>query len=119
MAADVDMLAGPNRIERTLMRCTVTGRVAAATLSVIAATAIVIAQTPAGEQQAGDPLAGMLPDGSNYRVVKPARWNGTLILDLDFANNPSAPPSVGLKSAMNATRIHAIASGKIRNTLRA
>ncbi len=36
----------------------------------------------------------MLPDGSNYRVVKPARWNGTLVLDLDFANNPSAPPSV-------------------------
>jgi pimeloyl-ACP methyl ester carboxylesterase len=42
---------------------------------------------PAGE------LAGKLPDGSNYRVVKPERWNGTLVLDLDFINNPSAPPS--------------------------
>src|SRR5688572_3648190 len=38
-------------------------------------------------------LAGKLPDGSNYRVVKPAQWNGTLVLDLDFINNPSAPPS--------------------------
>jgi hypothetical protein len=25
--------------------------------------------------------------------VKPAQWNGTLVLDLDFINNPSAPPS--------------------------
>ena len=40
-----------------------------------------------------DALAGMLPDGSNYRVVKPTPWNGTLVLDLDFINNPSAPPS--------------------------
>ena len=23
-------------------------------------------------------LSGKLPDGSNYRVVKPERWNGTL-----------------------------------------
>ena len=38
-------------------------------------------------------LAGTLPDGSNYRVVRPAVWNGTLVLDLDFINNPSAPPS--------------------------
>ena len=27
-------------------------------------------------------------------MVKPAQWNGTLVLDLDFANNLSAPPSV-------------------------
>lgn len=38
-------------------------------------------------------LAGSLPDGSHYRVVKPAQWNGTLVLDLDFVNDPSAPPS--------------------------
>src|SRR4051812_26156615 len=43
--------------------------------------------------QAADALAGKLPDGGNYRVVKPAQWNGTLVLDLDFINNPSAPPS--------------------------
>jgi hypothetical protein len=48
---------------------------------------------PPGAPPASDALAGVLPDGSNYRVVKPARWNGTLVLDLDFANNPSAPPS--------------------------
>ena len=35
----------------------------------------------------------MLADGSNYRVVKPTPWNGTIVLDLDFANNLSAPPS--------------------------
>lgn len=40
-----------------------------------------------------DAIQGMLPDGSNYRVVKPARWNGTLVLDLDFANRLDAPPS--------------------------
>ena len=43
--------------------------------------------------QAAEALAGKLADGSNYRVVKPAQWNGTLVLDLDFINNPSAPPS--------------------------
>ena len=43
--------------------------------------------------QGADALAGKLADGSNYRVVKPAQWNGTLVLDLDFINNPSAPPS--------------------------
>src|SRR5690349_3991535 len=50
----------------------------------------------AGRPQSGqsaEALAGKLPDGSNYRVVKPAQWNGTLVLDLDFINNPSAPPS--------------------------
>ena len=47
----------------------------------------------AGEGGAAEALAGKLPDGSNYRVVKPPQWNGTLVLDLDFINNPSAPPS--------------------------
>jgi hypothetical protein len=42
---------------------------------------------------AADALSGKLPDGSNYRVVKPPQWNGTLVLDLDFANTPAAPPS--------------------------
>jgi hypothetical protein len=49
---------------------------------------------PPGVSPAEGTLAGTLPDGSHYRVVKPARWNGTLVLDLDFVNNPSAPPSV-------------------------
>ncbi len=44
-------------------------------------------------EPAVEALAGKLPDGSNYRVVRPAQWNGTLVLDLDFINNPSAPPS--------------------------
>ena len=39
-------------------------------------------------------IQGTLADGSNYRVVKPAPWNGTIVLDLDFANNLIAPPSV-------------------------
>ena len=52
------------------------------------------ASTPArGATSAAEALAGMLPSGSRYRVVKPAQWNGTLVLDLDFINDPSAPPS--------------------------
>jgi hypothetical protein len=43
---------------------------------------------------APEAIAGKLPDGSNFRAVKPAKWNGTLVLDLDFVNNPAAPPSV-------------------------
>ncbi len=46
-----------------------------------------------GGASAPEALAGTLPDGSNYRVVRPAAWNGTLVLDLDFINTPSAPPS--------------------------
>lgn len=42
---------------------------------------------------ASEALAGKLPDGSNYRVVMPTPWNGTLVLDLDFINDPSASPS--------------------------
>jgi hypothetical protein len=42
---------------------------------------------------AADSIQGVLADGSNFRVVKPAPWNGTIVLDLDFANNLSAPPS--------------------------
>lgn len=54
--------------------------------------ALVLTQGGSPAPAADASLAGTLPDGSNYRVVKPARWNGTLVLDLDFANNPSAPP---------------------------
>jgi pimeloyl-ACP methyl ester carboxylesterase len=42
---------------------------------------------------APDAIEGKLPDGSNYRAVRPAQWNGTLILDLDFANRLGAAPS--------------------------
>src|SRR3954466_6484330 len=59
-----------------------------------AGSSLVLGQ--ANGPQSGQPLdalAGKLPDGSNYRVVKPAQWNGALVLDLDFINNLSAPPS--------------------------
>ena len=57
-------------------------------------SALVLGQASGPQNsQAADALAGKLADGSNYRVVKPAQWNGTLVLDLDFINNPSAPPS--------------------------
>ncbi|MGE4161831.1 MAG: hypothetical protein AB7G23_08890 [Vicinamibacterales bacterium] len=39
-------------------------------------------------------ITGTLEDGSNVRAVMPPAWNGTLVLDLDFANNPEAEPSV-------------------------
>lgn len=57
------------------------------------ATTHLAGQQPAAATQAPEGLSGKLPDGSNYRVVKPPTWNGTLLLDLDFANNPAAPPS--------------------------
>jgi hypothetical protein len=52
---------------------------------------------PSVGSTAGGPVVesiqGTLPDGSNFRAVKPTPWNGTLFLDLDFANNLSASPS--------------------------
>jgi hypothetical protein len=66
----------------------------AAALALLTATApLLVAQTP-DLTPAPEAIAGKLADGSNFRVVKPDRWNGTLVLDLDFANNPSAPPSL-------------------------
>lgn len=57
-------------------------------------SAVIFAQATAPSPGVGNgALAGVLPDGGNYRVVMPVRWNGTLVLDLDFINNPSAPPS--------------------------
>ena len=53
--------------------------------------------TPArllGQTAMPESIQGTLADGSKYRVVKPAAWNGTIVLDLDFANNPDAAPSV-------------------------
>jgi pimeloyl-ACP methyl ester carboxylesterase len=57
----------------------------------ILAAATVLGQAPAGAH--AESIQGMLADGSNFRVVKPTPWNGTIVLDLDFANNLSAPPS--------------------------
>src|SRR3569832_2199237 len=56
---------------------------------------LVVAQnnSPAQAPATDAALAGKLADGSNFRVVKPPQWNGSLVLDLDFVNNPSAPPS--------------------------
>jgi hypothetical protein len=54
---------------------------------------LVFAQTGGRQAGAVEVLSGKLPDGSNYRAVKPAAWNGTLVLDLDFVNDPTAPPT--------------------------
>lgn len=62
-------------------------------LLALASAPLLIAQAP-DATAASEAIAGKLSDGSNFRVVKPAQWNGTLVLDLDFANNPTAPPSV-------------------------
>ena len=67
-------------------------------LSIAGAVAIMVISTrlvgqgPAAPAPAPESIQGMLADGSNYRAVKPTPWNGTLVLDLDFANNLSAPP---------------------------
>ncbi|MEQ1760932.1 MAG: hypothetical protein ABL986_21720 [Vicinamibacterales bacterium] len=65
------------------------------TLLVGVGSALVLAQAGGSREDssAAGALAGKLPDGSNYRVVRPAQWNGTLVLDLDFINDPSAQPS--------------------------
>jgi hypothetical protein len=42
--------------------------------------------TPAAQATFTDE-AGKLPDGTAYRMRMPARWNGTLIRDLDYASN--------------------------------
>ncbi len=47
----------------------------------------------AGQASASGSIQGTLADGSNFRAVKPTSWNGTIVLDLDFANNLSASPS--------------------------
>ena len=69
------------------------GGLLAVVVVVSAATSLnsvrLLSQAPSAES-----IQGMLADGSNYRVVKPTPWNGTLVLDLDFANNLTAPPSV-------------------------
>ena len=62
----------------------------------IVAIGVALALIPArlAGQAPAESIQGTLADGSNYRVVKPTPWNGTIVLDLDFANNLSAPPSV-------------------------
>ncbi|HEY6508278.1 MAG TPA: hypothetical protein VIY56_09715, partial [Vicinamibacterales bacterium] len=59
-------------------------------LTALIATIVVFAPVVVAAQES---IQGTLSDGSNYRVVKPTPWNGTIVLDLDFANNPSAPAS--------------------------
>jgi hypothetical protein len=63
----------------------------------IIATVGLVAQvrsTPVASGSNVESIQGTLPDGSNFRVVRPTPWSGTLVLDLDFANNLAAPPSV-------------------------
>jgi len=69
---------------------------ASATAVALAAVLALVACTPSGEMptevQAPRSIQGQLADGSNYRAVMPPAWNGTLVLDLDFANNLEAEP---------------------------
>jgi hypothetical protein len=39
-------------------------------------------------------LRDVLLDGTPYRIAVPAKWNGTLLLDLDFVPSPGALPSL-------------------------
>jgi len=59
------------------------------------AAALFASATPLSGQSATDAVqqvSGDLPDGGgSYRLAKPDRWNGVLILDLDFAARPDAP----------------------------
>ncbi len=55
-----------------------------------AAIAVLLGFAYGTAQQAPEPanISGKLADGTSYRVSKPEKWNGTLILDLDGAAAP-------------------------------
>jgi hypothetical protein len=60
-----------------------------------------------GAQTAVEVINGTLDDGTQWAVAKPARWNGTLVLDLDGANfiarrNRDAQPSVDASATKTA-----------------
>ncbi|TVT10428.1 hypothetical protein FNH07_05900 [Amycolatopsis bartoniae] len=40
-------------------------------------------------------VQGQLADGTPYTFAKPARWNGTVLVDLDFASNSLTAPLTG------------------------
>jgi hypothetical protein len=61
-------------------------------LSVLALVAVACA--PAADAPEPFAVQGQFEDGTNYRAVVPADWNGTLVLDLDFANRLDADPSL-------------------------
>jgi hypothetical protein len=82
---------------RSRRRAAGVGFALALLLSVSPPVPAVAAQAPAAAPAAAaaaapEAIQGTLPDGSNYRAVKPAAWNGVLVLDLDFANRLNAPP---------------------------
>jgi len=59
-----------------------------------AAEAEVAQAVPCPEASAGQVscIAGNLGDGTPYRFVKPGRWNGAVLVDLDFAADAGATP---------------------------
>jgi hypothetical protein len=60
----------------------------------LAATLVTAGCAPAPDETpvTARAIQGQLADGSNYRAVMPSAWNGTLVLDLDFANDLEAEP---------------------------
>ncbi|MBI4429366.1 MAG: hypothetical protein HY562_09640 [Ignavibacteriales bacterium] len=54
---------------------------------IILLVGLTILHTKAGAQETFTEEAGTLPDGTAYRMRVPSNWNGTLINDLDYANN--------------------------------
>lgn len=66
----------------------------------LAVAAVLMAAVPATAHAAGTPCPdvsasctdGQLPDGTPYTFAKPARWNGAVLVDLDFAAGGLASP---------------------------
>lgn len=48
----------------------------------------------AAEQEGASVVEGTLEDGTAYRFLVPADWNGTVFVDLDFAGGQTAAPYV-------------------------
>lgn len=66
----------------------------------------------AGTAHSWEAREGQLPDGTLWRAMKPDRWNGTLLLDLDFAGYPSRTGGASeIDRAPNPFRTWALAQG--------
>ncbi|WP_051766586.1 alpha/beta hydrolase family protein [Saccharothrix syringae] len=72
--------------------------------AVLAAASVLVAGAPAAVAAPPDAVpcletaacvSGQLPDGTPYQFAKPRRWNGVVLVDLDFADGGLTTPLTG------------------------
>jgi hypothetical protein len=71
-----------------------------------------------GGNRAEHDLRGVLPDATPYRVAIPPGWNGTLLLDLDFAG-PSGMPSSAVYAWLLGHGYAVAGTARVMNTVSA